>query len=409
MARAKRILIGGVPYGYDNLGDEAILACIVDGCRRVCPEAEITVLTGKPQETERRLGVRGIEFLLGEKRGQFAWSRDLVRAFRDTDLFIWGGANGLSDYPQMSLKTVLLAKVLGKKVMLYAVGFDPLRHQFHPNRPWKRWVSRAADTLLGRPGRFQSFYEDVRTGVIRLCLRVVCNRVDLITVRDSESGALLREYGVQRPPLKVTADPTTLLLDGEPDVRPLRALPPADGGGLIGVGISSQQAPPPAVQKGFAQALDYLVQKFGVRILFIPMNPQTDQVLMGEIRERMKEKKKAENLKGGITPEELLPTIRRTDLIISSRLHLLIMALVCNVPCVGLSRGGKIDNFLHRIGLEAAGDVREIDASRLRKACEQTWLDRTRIRERMWKALGDMREAARKNHVLLAALLNGGV
>ena len=373
-----------------------------------CPEVEITVLTGKPSETEECLKVRAVPLRLGNGRGEFAWSRDLLHAFWENDLFILGGANGLSECPQMPLKMVGMAKLLGKKVMLYGVGLDSIRHQFLPNRPWKRRLCRAADTLLGRPGRFQSLYEDARTGLIRWCLRVVCNRVDLISVRDAESAALLREYGVQTLPLHVTADPA-LLLDGEADNHPAGALALLERKDLIGVGISGEQAPPPPAQKAIAQVLDYLVQKYRVRILFIPINPYTDPVLMGEIRDYMEERQEAEILMGQFTPEKLLPILRQTDLIISSRLHLLVMAFVCNVPCVGLSRGRKmkIDKFLHRLGLEAVGDVREIDASRLRQACEQTWLDRTRIRDPMRELLCDMRQVARKNHSLLAALVHG--
>jgi polysaccharide pyruvyl transferase WcaK-like protein len=409
MARVKKILIGGVPYGYGNLGDEAILACIVEGCKQVCPKAEITVLTGKPSETEERLKVRAVPLRLRDGPGEFAWSRKLLHAFWENDLFILGGANGLSECPQMPLKMICMAKLLGKKVMLYGVGLDSVRYRFLPNRPWKRRLCRAADTLLGRPGRFQSLYEYARTGLIRSCLRLVCNRVDLISVRDAESAALLREYGVQTPPLHVTADPA-LLLDWA-DNRPAVALAPVERKGhlIIGVGISAEQAPPPPVQKAIAQVLDYLVQKYRVRILFIPINPYIDPVTMGEIRDGMEERHEADILMGQFTPEKLLRILRRTDLIISSRLHLLLMAFVCNVPCVGLSRGPemKIDKFLHRLGLEAVGDVREIDAARLRQACEQTWLDRNRIRDPMRALLCDMQQVARKNQFLLGALVHG--
>lgn len=408
MARVKKILIGGVPYGYGNLGDDAILACIVKGCRQVCPKAEITVLTGKPAETEEYLKVRAIRLRLGNGRGKFIWSREVIYAFRESDLFILGGANGLSECPGMPLKMIGVAKLLGKRVMLYGVGLDSIRYRFLPNRSWKRWLCRIADTLLGRRGRFQSLYEDARTGVIRWGLRIVCNRVDLISVRDAESAVLLREYGVQTPPVHVTADPALLLLDGEDDNHVAGIFPPRERKEVVGVGISGEQAPPPSVQKAIAQVLDYMVQKYRVRILFIPINPNTDPVLMGKIRDCMEQKQEAELLTSQFTPEALLTILRRTDLVISSRLHLLLMAFVCNVPCVGLSRGRrmKIDKFLHRLGLEAVGDVREIDASRLRQICEQAWRDRIHVRNPMREILCDMRRLARKNHSLLAALVD---
>lgn len=372
MAQIKKILIGGVPYGHGNLGDEAILACIVEGCRQVCPGASITVLTGKPSETQAFLNVKAVPLRMREGPGEFAWSRELLRAFWDNDLFILGGANGLSECPQMPLKMVCLAKLFGKKVMLYGVGLDSIRTRF-----------------------------------VQWCVRVVCNRVDLISVRDSESAALLRTYGVRRPSLHVTADPA-LLLDAEAGGDIAAAVPPFAGKDLIGVGISGEQAPPPAMQRAIAQVLDYLVQTYGVRILFIPINPYTDPPLMEEIGGFMEERRQAKTVTGQLTPATLLSILRQTDIIISSRLHLLLMGFVCNVPCVGLSRGRemKIDKFLHRLGLEALGDVRDIDASRLRHACEQTWLDRARLRGPMRQVLFDLRRMARKNNALLADLID---
>jgi len=401
----KRMLIGGVPYGYDNVGDEAILACIVDACREVCPHGEITVLTGKPQETAQRLGVNAVKLKLGAKKGKFVWDRDLLSAFLHSDIFIWGGANGLSDYPQMSLKMVLLSKLLGKKVMIYAVGLEPIRHTSHPNQSWRRWICRVADTLLKKEGRFQELYEGVRTAVLRLCIRLVCNRVDLITVRDAESVALLQEYGVRKPLLVTTADPALLLQDG---ASALPKMEFAKANGVIGVCVSSQQPPPSEGKKAIAQVLDSLVQKYGVWILFIPMNPQTDSLLMHQIRAVQVEKGKTLVLEGEHTPQDVLAIVRQTDLILSSRLHLLILAVLANTPCIGLSRGSKIDRFLTRARLPKGGDVRTINPFHLQEVCERTWRNRQQIREQMRRVLGDMQQAARKNQDLLAVLVNGG-
>lgn len=56
-----RFFLGGVPFGCDNIGDEAILECIVSIIRRNFPSASITVSTAKPKETARLLGVDCVE------------------------------------------------------------------------------------------------------------------------------------------------------------------------------------------------------------------------------------------------------------------------------------------------------------------------------------------------------------
>ena len=53
-----KILLGGVPFGCDNIGDEAILASVIGVFRRICPSAELVVCTGDREGTERKFGLR---------------------------------------------------------------------------------------------------------------------------------------------------------------------------------------------------------------------------------------------------------------------------------------------------------------------------------------------------------------
>ena len=45
-------------YGYGNAGDEAILEAIVAELRSIDPQMPIRVLTRRPRDTEKRLGVK---------------------------------------------------------------------------------------------------------------------------------------------------------------------------------------------------------------------------------------------------------------------------------------------------------------------------------------------------------------
>ena len=52
-----KLLLGGVPLGCDNIGDEAIVGCAVGLLRRLFPEVEITVCTRDIEGTAARLRV----------------------------------------------------------------------------------------------------------------------------------------------------------------------------------------------------------------------------------------------------------------------------------------------------------------------------------------------------------------
>ena len=45
-----KILLGGVPFGCDNIGDEAILASVIGLVRGICRDAELVVSTGDREQ-----------------------------------------------------------------------------------------------------------------------------------------------------------------------------------------------------------------------------------------------------------------------------------------------------------------------------------------------------------------------
>ena len=163
----KRIVVSGY-YGAKNAGDEAMLAAMLEVLADLDPELHITVISADPADTERRHGVHAVGSL--DVSG-------ILGALRRTDLLISGGGSLLQNvtsrrslYYYMGI--ILLALLLGKRVMLYAQGIGPVT------------------------GRFAC-----------RCMRWLGNRVSLITVRDEGSMAELRRLGITRPPMECTADP----------------------------------------------------------------------------------------------------------------------------------------------------------------------------------------------------------
>ena len=101
------------------------------------------------------------------------------------------------------------------------------------------------------------------------------------------------------------------------------------------------------------------------------MNDKTDYPLMEQLRKVMKYSDKAKNLKGKYEPEEIAKVTSKTSLVISSRLHLLILASISYIPIIGLSRGSKIDRFLKEFDEQTPGSVESFDTERLELLCEE--------------------------------------
>ncbi len=354
-----QILLGGVPFGRDNAGDEAILECIVGMIREICPAADITVSTDDPRETAARLDVKTVP-LFGFSP---PYSKLQMRqCIADADVFFWAGATGLSDYPEIPLAMLEIAHASGTRTVVWGVGMNEnLNPNIYRVLPGKRHVLltllslltfRRVDFVRQREARIAARARGKIVEQLRL--------VDLVVLRDPETLAAVHECG-DVPEAIVGADPAELLRP-EPweNVRlPAEAHAILESGQRkIGLCISAQRQL--VHERELLGFLDQLAAD-DYRIIFLPMNHATDAPLMDSLRERMENKAHSVVIHGKRTPREILAIAGHLDLVISSRLHLLILASVLHVPIIGISRGSKVDNFLAPFEHVSAGSVDECD------------------------------------------------
>jgi polysaccharide pyruvyl transferase CsaB len=308
-----RILVSGY-YGFGNVGDEAVLGAMVEGFRQDLPESEITVLSAAPRLTAELNQVGSVSRF--DLPG-------ILREMRKSDVVVSGGGSLFQDATSNRsflyyIGIVWLAKLLRKKVMVFAQGFGPLRKRFN------RWLAR-----------------------------LVLNRVDLITLRDEDSLAELGKIGVKRPPVRVTGDPTALLevedksegrkilgLEGIPLNKP-----------LIGVSVRSIPHPPRSEEQCFkllAEKLDSLSVDHGFLPVFLLFQCPEDMRQASRVMGLMKEKSYA--VFRICRPEEMLALFSQFELVVGMRLHSLIFAAMSGVPMLGLSYDPKVEAFMRFVG-----------------------------------------------------------
>ena len=115
------VLICG-SYGHGNAGDEAILEAIVRACRSRAPELPLTVLSRSPAETAKKHNVRAI----------YKFNMPAVlREMRRSQLYLNGGGSLIQDATSSRslyyyLFTILAAKLLGCRVIMYGCGIGPV-------------------------------------------------------------------------------------------------------------------------------------------------------------------------------------------------------------------------------------------------------------------------------------------
>ena len=374
-----KVLLGGVPFGRNNVGDEAILECVVGIVRDVHPNVQITVSTDDRAATETRLGVRTVPLFGFEP----PYSRhEMRRSLAEADVFIWAGATGLSDYPEIPLRMLETAHAYGTRTVVWGVGMNdelnPFIYRLLPGK--KRALLKLASKLVLGKGDFVAILEKRKERRARNKIVRELNRADLVVLRDPPTLAAVHACG-DVPHAMVGADAAELLAPApweevqlEPAARDILESPSRK----IGLCISAQRQL--VHQQELIELLDRLANQ-DYRIVFLPMNHATDAPLMERLRMQMHNREHSVVIGGHRSPRDILAIAGRLDLVISSRLHLLILASVLHVPIIGISRGSKVDNFLAPFGHTSAGSVDECDFGHIQSEIDRLIDSRDEFKE----------------------------
>ena len=348
-------------YGFDNAGDEALLSAITSALKRVAPEAEFVVFSGAPDRTASLHGIRAVNYL-----NPFAILRELTTA----DLLISGGGSIFQDVTSARslpyyTSVVALARMLMRPVIFYAQGVGPINRKFS-----------------------------------KFLMRLVGNRVNLITLRDEDSRQYLQDLGVVRPPLLVTADPVFSLVPGEQEEHRAHRIAAGIANGKPMVGVSVRRWPAlDGYQPRLARILDKLSQQ-GYQIVFIPMAYPDDISECRLVASLMQQD--ARVLEKYMTSREHLAFIARLDLMVGMRLHALVFAASRGVPFAGISYDPKIDSFLKYFDqAPLSGSPEDI-----MRTLERLLAD-DKLKEQLEQKARKLRQMADKNAVLAVSLLRG--
>lgn len=359
-----KVLLGGIPLGCDNIGDEAILACVAGMLRKALPGIGLTVAT-RDAATAGRLGVEVVP--------PYGFAGIPAKGFGTVaarhDAYIWCGATGLSDYPHVALDLLEAAQGAGVPTYVWGVGMDRELNPVFFRAAGRR---RALLAALGLVGRYERHLE------ARLARRIarVLPRCRGVWVRDPESAERLAATGF--PGAGVAAD--TAIRMGRELAGGNRGTPRR-----LGLCISTQRQ---VKDLDGVRRLAGAVRAAGAEVVGIPMNPKTDRALMEEL---------GVPCIAGSTPEAVCEAAAGCGAVLSSRLHLLILAANVGTPVFGISRGEKIANWLANFGRKPLGSVADCDwdaAARCILAALDDRGDWDRVREAAYRRLDARLEKA---------------
>ncbi len=322
-----KILLGGVPFGRNNIGDEAILACVVKIVREAAPGAELTVSTDD-SATATRLGVKVCP-LFGFDVIPYS-EEEMREVMSRHDVYIWAGATGLSDYPDRACELLGAAREAGCRRIVWNVGMNselnPAKYKLQGKR---LALARFADRFTGGMFSIQTGMEGNLEAGARENLRRELMECRLIITRDPESARELERCGLPPGRVVVGAD-SALIQDMSP--WPLGSLGMEDtqrleknGPRRIALCVSAQREI--ARWNELVAAVDSLLDLPNAEVVGLPMNPITDLEILLRLQQAVKCPEAFQVIAGVTGPADITTLAGRMDIIISSRLHLLILAL----------------------------------------------------------------------------------
>ena len=277
--------------GFDNFGDEAIANVLISHLKKNGAE-KITVISSNPEKTSENYGVESVGML------------KFLSAVKDSDVLISGGGSLLQDITSLKsliyyLGIIYYALALGKKVIIFAQGFTPIR------------------TKIGE--FFTKF-------VLKRCSR--------ISVRDIKSQQMLQKMGIAS---ELVGDPIFGV-----------EMPVQEKENAIGIQLRSY----PTINDDFLEKLaEKIKEKFSDKeIRLFSFQDSLDLEILKKIALKLKQRGLESKIYQKLSVEEVLCEIPKLETLIAMRFHALLVGAKSKTKLLGINYDIKVESLSKAVG-----------------------------------------------------------
>jgi len=364
-----KIVIAG-NYGVGNLGDEMILKGLLQTLRNVVPFAELTVLSGNPEQTAREHYVKtaekfpsGIRSLLKMFLRMRKGPSELVK---ECDYFILGGG-GLFGGLKKRANVIwgiqaMMAYFYGKPVVMYGQSI----------------------------GRLKGWSE-------KFIVKKLFKKAETIILRDQRSKDRLILSGVSKEKIHVFPDLAfrfkTENLGAEKQKK-------------IIVALREMKGLTPKFKESIAGFLNWLINENKWRVVFVTFQKGigSDNPLHEEVRAMIVDKPYVEIINEQ-NIDKILQNFASAEMILGMRLHAIISAIKTKTPFIAINYAPKVKDFLASVGLNLrALNTKEVSTARLREQFETLQSEKENIISRLSKFNEDVSDEHKKMEEFLKTI-----
>jgi polysaccharide pyruvyl transferase WcaK-like protein len=261
---------------------------------------------------------------------------------------------------------------------------------------WSMLVSRTHEMLVAKSFRrpvvlFPNSVGPFRTSVGRLLARLSLNSCNCILIRDSISYEIVEKLSVKAQVVRILTYDTALLFRTDygknnlPFSQPVLGVCP----GFYSLSLSKLDAEKYVV--AHAGALDELVERYGLSVVFLPHYvsgfENDDLEISRSIMSKMKHKDRLELITAE-TVDEFKFLLEQTDMIVSSKMHPAVLGVSGFVPVLCIAYDHKQTSFFERLGMkDCLVDIRQVSQRNLASKMDYVWNQRGRLQEDLRKKI----------------------
>ena len=261
---------------------------------------------------------------------------------------------------------------------------------------WSMLVSRTCEMLVAKSFRkpmilFPNSIGPFRTLIGKQLARLSLDSCNCILIRDSVSYEIVKKLGVRAGVVRILTYDTALLFrtdyarDNLPFSHPVVGVCP----GFYSLSLSKLDAQRYVVDH--AVALDDLVEKYGLSVVFLPHYvsgfENDDLEISRSIMSKMKHRDRIELITAE-TVDEFKFLLEQMDMIVSSKMHPAVLGVSGFVPVLCIAYDHKQTSFFERLGMkDCLVDIGQVSQKQLASKMDYVWNQRKRLKDDLRKKI----------------------